>query len=194
MDIDTSHALIDLQEMKDYLKESKDTDDFDSILGLFINSASLYLESECGGRIFIEATYGTTYLDGTGERILVIPHYPITSIATVEEDDVALTEGRENDYVIYGDEGEGYLEKMGSWAKGNKNITLTDLKAGYLLAAIPADLKEICMIMVNKAWEKEQNKAGAEEMRSFPDMSITWNFGQDEYVKKIIRKYKRMGV
>jgi len=192
MAIDTGHALIALKDFKQV--RALEDDKYNYLIEILIDAVSLYLESECGGRIFIQATYGTTYLDGTGERILEIPHYPIVSIATVEEDDVELTEGNDEDFVIYGDEGEGYLEKMGSWAKGNKNIELTDLKAGYLLASVPKDLKAACMIMIEKEFQKFVNKAGAEEMRSFPDMSLTWNFDQDEFVKKTIKKYKRMGV
>jgi len=90
--------------------------------------------------------------------------------------------------------GRGYLEKMGTWAKGNKNIELTNLKAGYLLAAVPKDLKVACMIMIEKEFQKFINKAGAEETRSFPDMSLTWNFDQDEFVKKVIAKYRRFGL
>ena len=50
------------------------------------------------------------------------------------------------------------------------------------------------LIMIEKEFQKFINKAGAEEMRSFPDMSITWNFKQDEFVKKVIQKYRRVGL
>lgn len=193
MSLDTTHAILSLEEMKVYLKE--ETDKQNEIINLLINSLSLAFEGECGGRIFIEATYATTYLNGTGHRMLMIPHYPITSIASVYENDVLLSGGADYDisydYVIYGSEGQGYLWKGGGWAEGLKNIKLTDLKAGYALASIPSDLKLAAMIMVEKEFQKHLNKAGSEETRIFPDASITWNFGQDEYVKKTLNKYRR---
>jgi len=191
MALDATHALMTLEDMKVYLKE--DGDKHDQIINTLINSVSLAFEGECGGRIFIEATYTALYLDGTGTRMLFIPHYPITSITTVTEDDVDLTEGNDEDYVIYGNEGEGYLWRAnGVWSKGLKNIKLTSLKAGYALASVPSDLKLAAMIMIEKEFQKHLNKAGAEETRVFPDASITWNFSQDEYVKKTLAKYRRL--
>jgi len=105
MAIDTDHALIELKDFKSV--RNLEEDQYNSLIELLIDAVSLYLESECGGRIFIQATYATTYLDGNGERILDIPHYPIVSITTVEEDEVELTEGNDEDFVIYGDEGQG---------------------------------------------------------------------------------------
>ena len=193
MAINTTHALISLEDMKIYLKEEGDKQN--EIITTLINAVSVAFEAECGGRIFIEATYATHYLDGTGTRMLFIPHYPITSITTVTEDDIDLTEGNDEDYVIYGDEGEGYLWRAnGVWSRGLKNIKLTSLKAGYVLASIPSDLKLAAMIMIEKEFQKHLNKAGAEETRVFPDASITWNFSQDEYVKKTLAKYRRMAI
>jgi hypothetical protein len=182
--------------MQNYLKHPGDQ--FDQRLIILINAVSLYFEKECGGRIFIEKTYSTMYLDGTSKKRLLIPHYPITSITSVHENDVLLTGGADYDtsydYVIYGAEGEGYLWKASGWAEGLKNIKLTDLKAGYTLANVPADLKSAAMILIGKEFEKANNKAGAEETRVFPDASITWNFDQDEFVKKTITKYTRQGL
>ena len=190
---DAIHDLISLKDMKAYLKEEGDKQD--PILEILISSLSRAFEAECGGRVFIEATYTTMYLDGTGNKMLLIPHYPITSITSVHEDDILLTVGSDYDYVIYGDEGQGYLWRVnGVWAEGVKNIKLTSLKAGYTLATVPADLKLAAMIMIEKEFQKHLNKAGAEETRVFPDASITWNFGQDDYVKKVLRKYRRMAL
>lgn len=196
MSIDTTHAILSLEDMKEYLKE--DGDSHDPIIETLINAISIAFESACGGRVFIEATYSTLYLNGTGNKMLYVPHYPITSISTVHEDDVLLTGGSDYDvsydYVIYGDEGEGYLWKAGTWSEGLKNVKLTSLKAGYTLATIPDDLKLAAMVMVEKEFQKHLNKAGAEEVRVFPEASITWNFGQDQFVKNTLRKYRRMTI
>jgi len=192
--VDTTHALITLEDLKDYLKDPGDQ--FDITLTALINAVSLYLEKECGGRIFIEATYSTLYLDGTGNKMLRIPHYPITSITSVHENDVLLTGGADYstsyDYVIYGAEGEGYLWKGGGWAEGLKNIKLTGLKAGYTLATIPEDLKLAAKILITKEWEKQQNKAGAEDVRTIGEYTSTWNFKKDEFTQNVINRYRRM--
>ena len=194
MATDSKHALISLEEMKVYKRE--ESDQYDPLLEMLINSLSIAFEKDCGGRVFIEATYTTTYLDGTGNRMLMVPHYPVTSIESVIEDETTLTEGSEEDYVIFGAEGEGYLWRVnGVWSAAcKKNIKLTNLKAGYLLASVPSDLKLAAMIMVEKEFQKSTNKAGAESTRSFPDMSISWDFGRDEYVKETLRKYRRMSL
>ena len=190
MSLDTKHALVNLEEIRIYRDIS---DKHVNLIEFLINSRSLAFEKKCRGRIFIEATYSTLYLDGTGNRMLFIPHYPITSIETVTEDDVDLT--KDEDYVIYGDEGEGYLWKVnGVWSEGAKNIKLTSLKAGYTFTSVPGDLKDACITMVLKEFEKALNKAGAEETRDFPDASITWNFKEDEAVINTLSRYTRLSL
>jgi len=192
MALNITHALVNLEEVRIH----RDIPDkYVNLIEFLINSRSLAFEKKCRGRVFIEATYTTLYLDGTGTKMLLIPHYPITSISTVHEDDVLLSGGADYDtsydYVIYGAEGEGYLWKEARWSKGLKNVKLASLKAGYVLTSIPSDLKLAAMIMIEKEFQKHLNKAGAEETRVFPDASITWNFSQDEYVKKVLSRYRR---
>ena len=189
MALNITHALVNLEEVRIH----RDIPDkYVNLIEFLINSRSLAFEKKCRGRVFIEATYTTLYLDGTGNKMLLIPHYPITSITTVTEDDVDLTEGNDEDYVIYGNEGEGYLWRAnGVWSRGLKNIKLTGLKAGYAFANVPTDLKDACITMVLKEFEKSLNKAGAEETRVFPDASITWNFKEDEAVINTLKGYTR---
>lgn len=123
-----NNALVTTTRMKAYINESGSS--FDTILEVLINAVSSLFDI-CADRNLREQTYATLYLDGNGERELQLPDWPVAAI-TVTEDDLALTEGIDEDYILYAD--EGYLYKNGgNWTKNRKGIKLTAYKAGFQL-------------------------------------------------------------
>lgn len=128
MDLE-ANALIISADQKTYIGESTAT--YDDLLKLLINSISTLFD-EFTSRNLREQTEATRYLDGNGEKTIDLPNYPVASIASVTEDDIVLTEGTDEDYILYGD--DGYLYKVnGNWTTARKGILLTTLKAGYKL-------------------------------------------------------------
>jgi len=102
-----ANALITLAEAKDYIFGEQDSSVPDPIVEMLINSVSTRFESRCR-REFKSATDATLYLDGNGEKELSLPRSPVTSIASVTEDDTVLTEGDDEDYRLYTSEDSPY--------------------------------------------------------------------------------------
>lgn len=132
------------------------------------------------GRTLAKTTYTAVYIDGNGKESLLLPQYPVASITSITEDGNALTEGEDNDYLLYA--ASGILKRVsGAWAKGPKTIKITYV-AGYVVQgvtvtapdiALPADLKLACMMQVAREWQKTKGNEWGESSRSFPDGSIS---------------------
>lgn len=132
------------------------------------------------GRTLAKTTYTAVYIDGNGKESLLLPQYPVASITSITEDGNALTEGEDNDYLLYA--ASGILKRVsGAWAKGPKTIKITYV-AGYVVQgvtvtapdiALPADLKLACMMQVAREWQKTKGSEWGESSRSFPDGSIS---------------------
>lgn len=123
------NALITLAQLKTYVDEDGST--FDTLFEMLINQISTLMQ-ELIDQDLRYATYTDQYFNGTHQQRLYLPHRPIISITSLEEDDVSLTEGEDEDFVLVGD--EGYLHKVDAvWNRGTRNIKIT-YKAGYKLS------------------------------------------------------------
>ena len=132
MSLDTN-ALVTLADQKTFLQIAGTDTSLDVILELLINSISSLFD-KFTGRNLREATYATFYLDGNGKSRLWLPNYPVASIGTVTEDDVALTEGTTHDYIFYTTNDYAFLQKVtGLWTTAAKGVKLTAYKAGFKL-------------------------------------------------------------
>jgi len=121
-----NNALVTLTRIKVYIDEAGTT--VDAILEMLINAISSLFDTYTD-RNLKEQIYATLYLDGNGEKEFQLPDWPVAAV-TVTEDDIALTEGTDEDYILYAE--EGYLYKVnGNWTKNRKGIKLTDYKAGF---------------------------------------------------------------
>lgn len=168
---------------------------WDATLAVIINAVSEAFNSSCG-RALAKTTYADNYIDGNGERDLLLPRYPIVEVSALTENDVALTEGTTADYVLYTDEGR--LHRLGRWYKGPKTIKLT-YKAGYVAIPgagetenLPADLALAIRIQVAHEWQKMKSSAWGETARSFPDGSITY-LSKKEFlpeVEQVLARYR----
>jgi uncharacterized phiE125 gp8 family phage protein len=183
-------GLITLSDLKTYLEITDTT--FDTILNDLIEAVSEEFETYTS-RKFIQATYTDEYFDGDGTRILWLPNWPIISVTSVVENDVTLTEGNEEDYIVYKE--EGYLWRVGTvWAEGVKNIKIT-YTAGYLQSDIPKDLVLAVKKQVAFEWQKQKSKRWGEQARTFPDGSITFIISELlPDVQDILNRYKRMRI
>lgn len=149
---------------------SGETED-DSIIEYLIDGVSAAFNSYVGRQI-LEKTDTTLYLDGNGRALLQLPRWPVTSITSVTEDDAALTEGDDNDYVLYSD--EGILRRIGTvWFKWPKSVLLASLKAGYPIASLPKDLKFAALKQIAAEFKDFRMRSQGEMSRTAPDGSTT---------------------
>lgn len=123
-----ANALVSLADLKVYLKLTGDAS-FDTLLEILINHVSTTFD-KITLRNLAEQTYTLQLYDGNNKRRLYLKHYPINLVSAITEDDVALTEGVDEDFVIY--QNEGYLLRQdGNWSKDDpQNVSIT-YKGGY---------------------------------------------------------------
>ena len=122
------NALVSLSDLKVYLKLAVTT--FDTVLESLIDGISSTFDKICV-RNLAEQTYTSQLYDGNEKSRLYLKHYPINSVSALEEDEVELTEGSDEDFVIYAD--KGYLLRIGqNWSNLDpQNIDVT-YKGGYV--------------------------------------------------------------
>lgn len=190
-------ALVTLANAKVYSGIPPADTTWDAILETIINGVSEAFNSSIGW-VLAKTTYTDNYLDGNGERDLLLPHFPVIEISALTENGVALTEGIDKDYLLYA--AEGRLHRLGRWYKAPKAIKLT-YKAGYVAIPVdaevenlPADLGLAVRIQVASEWKKHKSSAWGETARSFPDGSITY-LSKKEFlpeVETVLARYRDM--
>jgi hypothetical protein len=181
-------ALITLEALKDFLKE--DGTDHDKVLGVFINSVSEEFEGYLE-RTLNKTLYTDLYFDGDGEVEYFLPNWPVSGTFTITEDDVVLTEGIDDDFMLYAEKGK--IVRNGVWLKGYKTLKVT-YTAGY--ETIPKDIQLACMKWC--AWEFQQHKQKrwGETSRTDPDAGSVSTFRESEVwkeINRVIKKYRRVG-
>jgi hypothetical protein len=150
------------------------------------------------GREMSKTTYTDEYVDGSGMPDLLLRNYPIVSISALTEEDVALTEGIDNDYLLYAKEGR--LHKPSAvWTEWPKNVKLTYI-AGYTVqgatpgtgeTALPQDLALACKLQVGAEWKRSQRMEWGLSAITLPEGSIT-QMSMDvllPQVRGILRRY-----
>lgn len=105
----------------------------DDQITIAINSATDAIKHYCN-RDLISTTYTNEYYDGNGRDVLYLRNYPITAIASLTVDDIAITSA---EYLI---EDQGLFRIGGWWSSGRRNIKIT-YTAGY--TSIPDELATI---------------------------------------------------
>lgn len=122
------NALVSLSDLKVYLKLTGDAS-FDTVLEILINHISTTFDNIVKFNL-AEQTYTSQLYNGNDKRRLYLKHFPINSVSALEEDEVELTEGDDEDFMRYAS--KGYLWRVGgNWAKGEQNIDVT-YKGGYV--------------------------------------------------------------
>lgn len=183
--------LVTLADVKAYLFPGQTITTWDAMLGVIISAVSEAVRKEVGCDI-LTAAYADEKASGRGTSRLDLAHWPITSVASIKDaDGSALTEGLEEDFVV-----ESFCLRAvgGVWAYGSGNFTVT-YTAGY--AALPADLKLVCLEAIARKWKTAKESGWGESSRSFPDGSVSHVNADGELNKaqlRVIEKYKRPGL
>jgi hypothetical protein len=185
-----SPALITLAELKLFLKIDVSQTQDDTLLEFIINAVSAGFNTETS-RTLKSVVYTDLLLDGNGENILSLPNYPVSLIAALTEDDIALT--LNTDYYLYSSNFDAYLRKLygGVWGLGSKNIKIT-MTAGY--STIPDDIKIEALKQAGADFQTQKGKTWGEQSRTFPDGSVSFQ-SQDllPSVKRVLNRYARLG-
>jgi hypothetical protein len=128
--------------------------DQDALLLRYINAACLDMARYCGRDETFQFETGTAtetwYLDASQDAPLWPSHWPVTAITSVTEDGTALTssyyelDGKRR---LWRMDGSGYRS---CWSACKIVVVYT---GGYTLSAgCPADLAQVCIELVTRAW------------------------------------------
>lgn len=138
-------ALSTVSDVEKVLGVDLSSADETNVTDVFIPTADAAIENYVGYSLQYETSISETF-DGDDSEDLYLKRLPIISVASVVEDDVTLTAGNENDYVIYNSLGLIRRTGLQYWsAQRLQNITVT-YTAGYSdteasAEDIPKDIK-----------------------------------------------------
>ena len=183
--------IITAATLKPYLGIAADDTAHDTVLAIIISGVSEAIQNELG-RPLIEDEYEDLALDGSGRSFLYLPYWPVSELTEITEDGATLTEGEDDDFRLYTEDGV-LVKYSGIWSKGLKNVIVT-MTAGYTIANIPKDLQFMAMNKIAREWKKQRGQLWGEDSRTFPDGSVQSVRLDDHLLDgelKILQKYKR---
>lgn len=191
-----TNALVTLADLQTYLQVGTgETAISDVLLEMFINNISAMFDREIRPDSQIIELSANLTMSGNGLERLYLPRWPITSLASITEDDVALTAGDEEDYVI--ESNGGFLIRVGiPWSNAYKqNIVITTFKAGYTATTLPVDIYLGALKQCAIEYQHYQKMNWGETSRSFPDGSVARNeVGLLKEVQDVLNRYKRVRI
>lgn len=186
-------ALTVLSQTKEYLgitDTSKDTE-ITNIMNRVLKAIETYT-----GRNLEERTYTDLYLNGSGNRFLRLPNYPIISITSIYDDDSLVASTK---YFINKEKGMLILKDgEGNWTEGIYTIKIT-YTAGYKQGAtgasveFPKDLESAWVKQTAKEWQDKEHSLLGISSRSAADGSISY-IEKGEFLKEvesILQRYKK---
>jgi len=159
-------ALITTAEAKLYLPgltgttEDTNIDTMIGIAGERLAQYCGYLPAATGGGASMESTAYTEYYPGPGGRLMQLRHYPVVSIATVEDDPTEAFDGSSyligtSDRVLRDAEfGELWLtfeSTHGTWSNTVRKVIKVVYNAGY--STTPEGLKNAVGLVVRHLWQ-----------------------------------------
>lgn len=140
--------LCALSDVKTYLGITTTTTD--AALNALITNTSAAIENFCN-RSFAQAVYTDTY-NGTGKSVLYLREGPITAVASVSVDGVAIPPASSaTSYGYTFDDSMLYIRAGGTCERFNKGVqnVVVSYTAGYV--ATPQDVNQACIEWV--AWK-----------------------------------------
>jgi len=187
-----ANALITVADLSRLLGEEVPT----ALAEMVINSVSQEFERYVG-RVLKQVAYTNLYLDGNGMHYLYLPSWPVATspaMGAVTENDVTLTEGVDEDYVLYTSDDAAYLYRVGAvWLKGPKTVKIASVSLGY--ATVPADLQLACAKQCAVEYQKSRLKGWNETSRSIEGGSISQvEPGLLPDVVEVLKRYRGLGI
>lgn len=180
-------ALTTLANVKQYLQIDPSDTDADDLLERMIDAASATIEKYCQ-RHFLQANY-TESKDGTGQRRITVRNIPMTAVASVTVNGIAIparpsATGQGYTFDQYGVKLTGY-----EFTDGYDNVVIS-YTAGF--AAVPDDVDMACCELVSLRY-KTLDRLGVTS-KSLAGESISFNMGDfTEPVKRALEQYRVWG-
>lgn len=177
----TASALVTLEEAYEYLQLVDPVEERTKrLVENLITRSSDRLADETE-RTLVEAD-GIEFFDGQGGDTLVLTKYPVASVAELNVDFTrvfgAVTEIPATDYVI--DDARGTIRLLGrntatilAFRRGVQNIKL-DSKGGFPLDEIPSKLKEACLLLVARRFNRIRQRAEGITSESVAGYSVSY--------------------
>jgi hypothetical protein len=190
----TENAIITAEDAAIVLGSLPQGDDL-PVLELAIEAVSSLVRDKTNCDLVpLAATYAAEKIDGSGRLFLYLPHWPVTVLTSIYEDDVLLI----LDTDFYADLDNGVLERAGGlkWTKTQRGITAT-YTAGYLTQpnatpTIPVDLKLACAMQAIDLWKKLKDKSWSKTSQTIGSQTV--NFSEKEiipFVESTLKRYWR---
>ena len=184
-------ALTTLAAVKLHLGISTSDASDDALLTQIINQASADIESRCNRTLTRETRTAETYT-GDGGKKLYLDLYPVTAVAAVTLDGIAVT-----DYVLTPKAGLLYRED--GWTK--KSAIVVTYTGGYQLEAVtgppaiardlPFNLEYAAILWVATAYNSRGSEHLSDESIG-PLKSVFWQ--EQPAITAIVGKYRRVPV
>jgi hypothetical protein len=158
----------------------------DTLLNRLITAASGFIQSWLN-RQLLSASYTETR-DGHGGPTMVFANYPVTAVASVTVDGVAIPAAASvlaNGYRFTGTmiSLAGYL-----FTRGTGNVTLV-YTAGY--AAVPSEIEQACLELIGYKY-KERDRIGHESKSLAGEVVTFITKDMPEPVKAILKNYRKV--
>lgn len=159
-----SYALVTLNEVKEALDISGA--DHDAKLNGYINRATDLIEAYCQRR-FLSTVYSNELYSGNGTQFLPLRNYPVSTLTSLESmtGDFASPAWDSIDSSSYtlkteGGKDQGIIYMISRFHKGVDNFRV-NYTAGYATQdAIPNDLREACIELVNYFFSRRRATPG----------------------------------
>lgn len=169
-----------LATLKNYLNPGSNDD---TLLQRLLTAASIAIANYIN-RDIVSQSY-TDVIDGTGGRVMVLPNYPISAVASVTIDGNIIPVGSVTTSGFYFTKSAVILNGY-SFCRGYGNVSIT-YTAGF--ATIPQDLEQFCIGTV-QYWMNDRQRGG-EVSRSMGGQTITYSQkDMPEWVKTGLSQYK----
>lgn len=168
---------------------------------MLIGMASDFID-RFANRHFIKNTYTDQEYDGDGLKNIYLRDYPIVAVTAVKNYDsynatTLYTYTVNTEYLLY--LLEGYIYLRGGTTPGHKNY-LISYSAGYLLVAVPYDLKNACAQLAGLVYYNK-GKAGIKS-EAMGKYSVTYGMGEIKIagipvpadIAGVIDQYRRINI
>lgn len=168
-----SYALVTLNDTKDYLGVSVNTDD--DLIKRLINSATKMIENYCDRR-FLSTAYSNERYSGDGGHYLFLRNYPATSLTSIEymtgDYNSPNWEAYDSEFysIVTTDEKNGGVIYNDIPFYGGENNLRVNYTAGY--TTIPEDIQQACLDLVS--WFYKKRKTHGIKSESLGDRSVTY--------------------
>jgi hypothetical protein len=136
----------------------------------------------------LEQAERTVYLSGYGDKTLVLPHWPVVSIASITADDTEVTE-----YTLDGSKGLVYRTDS-TFPKGDRNIKVV-YTAGWTDSTTPDDVKLACIEAISWNLKRINDEAMGIKNQTTPDgVNVGYELVLPLSVQRVFESYRSVGV